>query len=332
MLAGRGPGAGRHPPQARYSGRTAARAGTHVILYLDVFVPPFGLLLLGALLRRHLLREEAVWAGIEKLVFWVLMPALLCSAIAAVDLGTLPIGGMAAAIWLSLLGGAVLSLALARVAGLDHPAMTSVFQGGIRFNNLMGFAITGGLFGAAGTALGAVATGLIVPFVQFLTTLAFALGGGRAFSARRALRQLALNPLLLACLAGFAVSLLGGLPAGIAPLTKTVGQASVALGLLCVGAALSPGALRGRLPLQLATCVIKLGLVPLMVLGIGRAIGLDSLALSVALIFMALPTATTSYVMARAMGGDAPLMAALTTLEHLLAALTLPFWILLLGS
>ena len=47
--------------------------------------------------------------------------------------------------------------------------------------------------------------------------------------------------------------------------------------------------------------------------------------------FMALPTATTSYVMARAMGGDAPLMAALTTTEHLLAVLTLPLWIALLG-
>nr|WP_242481902.1 AEC family transporter [Paracraurococcus ruber] len=282
-------------------------------------------------MRRLLLRDDAIWAGIERLVFWVLMPALLCSAIAAVDLRTLPIGGMATGIWLALLGGGALSLLLARLAGLDHPATTSVFQGGIRFNNLMGFAITGALFGAAGTALGAVATGLIVPFVQTLTSLVFASGGGRGFSAGRAARQLLLNPLLLACLAGFAISLLGGLPPGIAPLMRTTGQASVALGLLCVGAALSPGALRGRLPLQLATCVIKLVLVPALTLLLGRALGLDPLPLAVALVFMALPTATTSYVMARAMGGDAPLMAALTTLEHLLSVVTLPLWILLLG-
>jgi predicted permease len=303
-----------------------------VTLYLDVFVPPFGLLLLGALLRRFLLRDDAVWAGIERLVFWALMPALLCSAIAAVDLGALPIGGMAAAIWLALLGGAGMSLTLSRAAGIGHAAMTSVFQGGIRFNNLMGFAITGALFGAAGTALGAVATGLIVPFVQTLTTLVFAVGGDRGISSGRALRQLALNPLLLGCLAGFAISLAGGLPPGINPLMRTLGQASVALGLLCVGAALSPGALRDRLPLQFATACIKLGLVPLLLLGFGRLLGLDPLSLAVALVFMALPTATTSYVMARAMGGDAPLMAALTTLEHLLAVVTLPLWILLLGS
>ena len=129
--------------------------------YLDVFVPAFGTLALGALLRRFLLRDDAVWAGIERLVFWALMPALLVSAIASVDLRALPLGRMALAIWLALAGGAALSLLLARAARADFPAATSVLQGGIRFNNLMGFALVGGLFGPAGTALGAVAISVI---------------------------------------------------------------------------------------------------------------------------------------------------------------------------
>lgn len=305
---------------------------------LDVFVPAFGLLMLGVLLRATLLRDNAVWAGIERLVFWVLLPALLVSAIASVDLGALPLGGMALTIWLALLAGGAASLGLAWAFGLGHAAMTSVLQGGIRFNNFMGFAVVSGLFGPAGTALGAVATGLIVPFVQIGVTLAFAFGpgiGGPGVSGRprpwRVARQLALNPLLLACLGGFAASALGGLPAGVRPLLQALGQAAVALGLLTVGAALAPSMLRSRLTLQAATCVLKLGLMPLLVLGLGRAFGLDPLALAVAVVFMALPTASTSYVMARAMGGDAPLMAALTTTEHLLAIITLPLWIALLG-
>lgn len=303
-------------------------------LYLDVFVPPFGLLLLGALLKRYLLPQDAIWAGIERLVFWALMPALLVSAIALVDLAALPLGRMGLAIWLSLLAGAVVSLGVARVFRVDHPGTTSVFQGGIRFNNLMGFAVIGGVFGAGGTALGAVATGLIVPFVQTLTTLVFALGPGTRgrFQAWRVLRQLLLNPLLLACMLGFTVALLGGLPPGVKPLMQSLGQASVALGLLCVGAALSLGTLRGRLGLQAVTAAVKLLLMPLLVLWLGGWLGLEPLPLAAAVVFMALPTATTSYVMARAMGGDAPLMAALTSLEHLLSVVTLPFWILLLQS
>jgi malonate transporter and related proteins len=305
--------------------------------FLDVFVPAFGLLALGAVLRRFLLRDVAVWAGIERLVFWALTPALLVSAIGSVDLRALPVGRMALAIWLALLGGTALSLLLARAARLDHPAATSVLQGGIRFNNLMGFALVGGLYGAPGTALGAVATGLIVPFVQVVTVGAFALapaadGGRGRFSAPRVLKQLATNPLLLAVLIGFAVSALGGLPPGLGPLLRSLGGASIALGLLCVGAALSPGALRGRAGVQAATCVVKLALVPAMTLVLGLALGLDRLSLAVALVFMALPTATTSYVMARALGGDAPLMAALTTTEHVVSVATLPLWIALIGK
>jgi malonate transporter len=262
------------------------------------------------------------------------MPALLVSAIAPLDLAALPLGRMALSIWLALLAGAVVSMALARAFRLRHASMTSVVQGGIRFNNLMGFAIVGPLIGPAGTALGAVATGLIVPFVQVVTTLVFAIGpgsGGVRVSPRRVLRQLALNPLLLACVLGFATAALGGLPPGLGPLLRALGGASIALGLLCVGAALSLGALRSRPGVQAATCAVKLGLMPLLTLALARYFGLEPVPLAVALVFMALPTATTAYVMARAMGGDAPLMAALTTTEHLLAVLTLPLWIALLG-
>ncbi len=300
--------------------------------YIDALVPAFGLLVLGWLLRRHLLPDVAVWAGIERLVFWVLTPCLLVSAIAPLKLAELPLGAMATVIWAALGLGVVLSLGLARACRTGHPAMTSVLMGGIRFNQLMGFAVVGALFGPGGLALGAVATGLIVPFVQVITTIAFALGpnpaGGR-FSLVRLLRQLGMNPMVMSCIIGFAIAGLGGLPHGLAPLLRTLGQASVALGLLSVGAALTLEAMRDRLPLQLATGVIKLVAMPGLTLLFGRAAGLEPMPLVIAVGFMALPTAPTSYVMSRAMGGDAPLMAAVTSAEHLACVLTLPLWMAL---
>ncbi len=297
--------------------------------YLDAFVPAFGLLLLGVWLKRQLLRDDAIWAGIERLIFWVLLPCLLINAIGGVELGSLPIFGMMVAIWGSLAIGTVLSILLARGFRQEHAAMTSVLMGGIRFNNLIGFAIAGAIFGAPGLALGAIATGMIVPFVQTVTTLAFAAGQTGRFRPWTILRQVFLNPLIIACALGFCVALLGGLPHGLAPLARSLGQASVALGLLAVGAALSLGALRDRLPLQLVTSALKLVLMPGLTL-IGCAwLGLDQLSTAVAVLFMAMPTAATSYVMARAMGGDAPLMAAITSTEHVLSVFTLPLWLAL---
>jgi predicted permease len=297
--------------------------------YLDAFVPAFGLLLLGAWLRRSLLPDDAVWAGIERLIFWVLLPCLLLVAIGGVELGRLPILGIMTAIWGSLAIGTVLSVLLARAFQQPHMAMTSVLMGGIRFNNLIGFAISGAIFGGPGLALGGVATGMIVPFVQAVTTTAFAMGRPGRLRPWLVLRQVVLNPLIIGCGLGFGVALLGGLPHGLAPLARSLGQASVALGLLAVGAALSLGALRDRFALQMATAVLKLGVMPALTWVAGHLLGLDALSIAVAVLFMALPTAATSYVMARAMGGDAPLMAAITSTEHALAVVTLPLWLAL---
>ena len=300
--------------------------------WLDAFVPAFALLALGALLKRRLLKDDTVWAGMERLIYWVLLPSLIVAALSPLDLATLPLGRIAGAIWAALALGTLVSVLLARAMALPHAAMTSVLQGGIRFNNLMGFAIVGALFGTEGIGFGAVATGIIVPFVQTVTTLAFAFDGKRGPPRPLAiLRQLAFNPLLLAVAIGFGIAALGGLPGGLAPTVQTLGRASVALGLLCVGAALSMQSFSDRIPVQAATGVLKLVLMPAVTWALCTALGVPPLATAVAVVFMALPTAATSYVMARALGGDAPLMAAITTTEHIASIITLPIWVALVA-
>lgn len=293
-------------------------------------MPTFGLLALGALLRGALLTQDAVWAGIEKLIFWVLLPCLIATALGGAALASLPVGTMATALWAALAVGTVASIALARALRHTPAAMTSVLQGGIRFNNLMGFALAGAIWGLPGTALAAVATGLIVPFVQVTATLAFALKDGGRVRPLRLLRQVLLNPLIIGVLAGFLFSALGGLPPGLSRMVQVLGQASVALGLLCVGAALTMAGLALRPGSQAATAALKLGAMPGLTWALCTLLGLAPEPTAIAVLFMALPTASTSYVMARAMGGDAPLMAAITTSQHLLSVLTLPIWVWLL--
>jgi len=121
----------------------------------------------------------------------------------------------------------------------------------------------------------------------------------------------------------------GGLPPGSKPLVESLGRASVALGLLAVGAAFSTGAMAARVALQLVTTALKLIVMPGLMLIFSRWLALDPLSTAMAVLFMALPTASTSYVMARAMGGDVPLMAAITSTQYFFAVLSLPLWLLL---
>ena len=294
--------------------------------WIDAFLPTFGLILLGFALRRTLLRDESVWIGLETLTFWVLLPCLLAHSIASVRLSDLPVGGLAVAIWTTLATATATALLLARSLRHGPPATTSIVQGGIRFNNYMALAIGAGLYGPDGLALAAVSAGLIVPFAQTIVVLVFVVNSGRRPSPLVMIRQVITNPLLLGCLVGFSFATVGGMPAGVAPFARSLGQASLALGLLCVGSGLTLAALRDWPLTQAAITVQKLVAVPLLTWALGTALGLDRLSVAVAVLTMAMPTATSSYVMARAMGGDARLMAAIITLQHLAAVMTLPVW------
>ncbi|MCA8061852.1 AEC family transporter [Burkholderia sp. AU38729] len=59
---------------------------------------------------------------------------------------------------------------------------------------------------------------------------------------------------------------------------------------------------------------------------------LGAAALTVALLFQALPTSSASYIMARQLGGDAPLMAGITAFQTVAAALAMPVVLSALAS
>jgi predicted permease len=63
---------------------------------------------------------------------------------------------------------------------------------------------------------------------------------------------------------------------------------------------------------------------PAIAVGIGHACGLSGTNLSVVACCASVPASSNSYVLARQMGGNAPLMAQILTFETALAAITMP--------
>ncbi|MNJ59413.1 Membrane transport protein [compost metagenome] len=140
------------------------------------------------------------------------------------------------------------------------------------------------------------------------------------------------NPLILACLAGVLINLSGlGLPGGSDRLLGLLAAASLPLGLLCVGAALQPKELRGEVASLGWNAVLRLLAMPLLAWGVARGLGLPAMESSLLVLFFALPTAPTSYVLTRQLGGDSQLMAGIITLQTLLAAASLPLLLIALG-
>ncbi|NGO89543.1 MAG: AEC family transporter [Halomonas sp.] len=296
--------------------------------------PLFLLILLGALLGNRRWPSSEFWVQMERVIYFVLFPAMLVGTLATADVSQVPVGRLA----LVLLGAmALFGMALWHFRGwlaLEPAAFTSVFQGAVRFNTYVGVAGAAALHGSLGATTAAVAVALMVPIVNVMCVASFVAAGtlGSASVGKSAL-ALIKNPLILGCLVGIALNLSGiGLPGWSEDTVSLLGGAALPLGLVAVGVALRPRALLRFDRGVLATNTIKLVLMPVLVLMLAWALRLDPVSRDVALLFAALPTATSAYILARQLGGDAELMAAIITGQTLLAMLTLPMWLQWVGG
>ncbi|MCY1284696.1 auxin efflux carrier [compost metagenome] len=297
---------------------------------LTALWPLFALIVGGHALRRLDFPGEAFWPAAERLNYFLLFPALLFSSLASAPLDNPALPRLALAVLLGLGAGWLGLLLLRRLRGWPAARFGAFTQGLLRFNTYLGLAAVGSLFGGEGLTLAALMLALMVPTVNLMSV--WALTAERGTSARALLLPVAKNPLILACLAGALVNLAGcGLGGGVDRLLGLLAAASLPLGLLCVGAALRPHELAGEVAALGWNCALRLLGMPLLAYAVARALQLPALESSVLVLFFALPTAPTAYVLTRQLGGDSQLMAALITLQTLLAALSLPLLLSLLG-
>ena len=286
-------------------------------------IPDFALILTGAWVKRVLHWTGATWAGLERLIYYFLLPALLFLNTATATFSLKSSSGVAlAAVGLIVLGFA-LALALRPAIKVPYTSFASGLQCAYRFNSFIGLALAGKLYGAEGAAMLAVMIGACVPIANVLAV--GALARGRDVSL---LSELIKNPLLVATVAGSAVNLLDwSIPTLLQDYLARLSSASLGVGLLAVGAAMV-----WRLPSRdrffvTAMTLIKLIALPVAALALAQWLQLDPIATGVLVLYAALPTATSSHVLAARLGGNGELTATMVTLSTLGAMLTLPVWV-----
>ncbi|KVW27858.1 transporter [Burkholderia ubonensis] len=283
------------------------------------------LVALGHGLKRSGFVGDAFWPSAERLCYYVLLPALFAHGLASARLQSLAVMPLALALVGSTVAVAATLLLIRPFVRVDGAGFTSVFQGAVRFNNYVGASLAAGLFGAQGIALAAVCVAAIVPTVNLMCVLVFARYGSTRLGIAALVRQIVSNPLVVACATGIAMQASGAtFPPAIEPAVRALGAASMPLGLLCVGAALTFDAARAWMRPVCVASAFKFVAMPLLTLVAGRVLGLGDAALTVALLFQALPTSSASYLMARQLGGDAPLMAGITAFQTLFATIAMP--------
>jgi malonate transporter and related proteins len=295
-------------------------------------LPIFAVLAAGQALRRADFPAEAFWPAADRLVYWVLVPALLFNMMAYVDLSGQTLTGFG----LALVGGYLAASAFALIAAswyrLTPATSTSVLQGAARHNAWIGLAICESLLGPEGLALGVMAMTVLglATNLSIVPAMILIMKRGDGRSIGRAIgNDMLRNPLIIGILTGLLSNILiGGAPPLLDEVTRLLGAAALPFMLLCVGAALQfheVGAYRREL--LLAACA-KFAVFPAVVWLIAISLTLTDAERLVLLVFSALPTAIAGQTQARAVGGNVALMSATITVQTVCSFVTLPLLLL----
>ena len=287
--------------------------------------PVIVIIMMGYSLRRGNILSIEFWNFNDSLVYRILMPALFFAKISTADLSG-NLGDYAFLLYAGFFAAIFCGWFLGRE--IQAPQASSLMQGSARFNTFIGLAIAEAVYGTKGLQLAVLGSALLVPIVNVtvVSLIARQLGSG----GKSILIELVKNPLILSICAGVLYNFTGlnEVPV-LHEIARILGNAALPIMLLSVGANLKLRGLSGSRKIIGFSMIGKFLINPIAVIFAALVLNTDPLFIQVALIFAALPTGVASYTLAREMQGDAPLMAAIITIQTLLSFIILPLTLLL---
>ena len=300
-------------------------------------LPVFIVILVGYGLRRSGLIAEEHWTAVDHVCYYVLFPAIIFKEIAAADFSNVPVWSMALAMILGISTMFALLLALRRplIAAMDlnGPQYSSLFQGATRWHTFIALAIIPIYFGQPALALGGLSAAAMTPLLNIVNVGVISVyGSGVKMNGRAMAFSILKNPFVLSSLGGVVWQLLHlPMPTMGVQVLDMIGKGALGLALLAVGAGLRiDDALSTKGPVLLAA-FLKLLVMPIFMAVWLWVLGVSGEAAAVAILCGSVPTGSGAYVLAKQMGGDAPMIASILTLQVICAAVTIPFVLSFLG-
>ena len=302
--------------------------------FIEIFLlisPVFFLIILGNLLRRIGVPELSFWHVSDKLIYWVLIPALLFHHVSQITLSSTMLANYAVVILSGLFVVTTLSFIAGKVLGYTPQIWTSVMQGAARHNAFIALAIAGSLFGDEGLALGAIFMVILIPIINIVIVSAMAstLNQDTDNNSRPGifdvLFELIKNPFILAIAAGLIISFVDTDRISIIhETTGLLGSAALPIMLLSIGANIKIREISSAITPIIIANVLKLLVFPIVVFFVAKSMNLSLFETTIAVIFAAVPTAASSYSLAKQFGGETQLMTSIITIQVALSFITIP--------
>jgi hypothetical protein len=302
--------------------------------FIEIFLlisPVFILIILGSLLRRIGVPDLSFWHISDKLIYWVLIPALLFHHVSQITLSSTMLANYAVVILSGLFVVTTLSFIAGKLFGYTPQIWTSVMQGAARHNAFIALAIAGSLFGNKGLALGAIFMVILIPVINIVivsamtSTLNQEVGNNSRPSIFDVLFELIKNPFILAIATGLVISFVDAERIIIIhETTGLLGSAALPIMLLSIGANIKIREISSAITPIIIANVLKLLVFPIVVFFVAKSMNLSLFETTIAVIFAAVPTAASSYSLAKQFGAETQLMTSIITIQVTLSFITIP--------
>jgi len=300
-----------------------------------IVVPVFLVIGLGFAINRVGLLNSDFLYHLNRLVYYIALPALLFYKIGTADFSANFNGVLLGCLAAAIVAMFAFSYLFGVARGYPPPVLGAFCQGAFRGNfAYVGLAIVYNAFGEEGFTKAGILLGFIVPLLNFLSVVALLMPSAKSATStgvRFWVRQLAANPLIIASFAGILWSYLQlPIPQVVDRALHIVTGMSLPLALISIGAGFSFQRLRGDLALTVLVTVLKIVVLPTLVAALLVMFGVTGQDLAIGVLLAGTPTATAAYIMAQQMNGDAELSGAIIMLSTLcsLGTYTLALYLL----
>ena len=299
---------------------------------LSTIIPIFAIILIGYLARKKGFIQTDFIGPANSLVYYLAIPAMVFRAISRASLTTHFNMGILLITLATATGCFILAWTVGHIFRIHRNQLGTYIQAAFHGNlGYIGLAVTFYYLGESGLVKASILTGFMMILQNLLSVLALTINArqpGSASHAKIVARNIAANPVVISAMAGIACSLTNfPIPIIIQRSLDILSGLALPMALLIIGASISFQELRRRLKSAFSALTFKLVLMPALGYACFLIFGFSSQDFLPALILLASPCATVSYVMAKEMKGDPDFAVITISLSTSLSAITYSLWL-----
>jgi len=308
----------------------------NMLIILNSLFPVFAVLILGYVLKRYRLTDEKFLKISDNLVYFIFFPVLLFWKIGGTYAADDVYRNFCVAVICGIFIICLSSCIFLKLFGISEYQSGSFSQSCYRFNSYIGVAVIMNTMGEEGIKPFGILIGFVIPFINVLAVSTLIWFSGKDFSAHERIRftvkALISNPLILGCLAGCLYArLFNGFPVFLENTFRMISFATIPLSLISIGSTLTFASMKGHFKVSFIAAIIKLLIFPVTGYFLLKLFTVTDILFKVGMIFFALPTATSVYILSSQLNSDTDLASASIVLSTVLSFFSLSAVLLILN-